>query len=288
MEYVQMERLSIKSHAELGEKWVQERIADDPSIIGLGDVIMKDKERLQPRAGRLDLLLQDVESNRRYEVEVQLGKTDESHIIRTIEYWDIERRRYPQYDHTAVIVAEEVTSRFLNVISLFNGVIPLVAVQMSAFQLGDQVSLVFTTVVDQVSLGLVDEDEEVSEVADRGYWEKRGTPATVKIADELFAILQQVDPGVELKYNKFYIGMSKDDKPHNFVVFRPRKSSTQITVRLQKSEEHEQKIEESGLDLIDYSNREHGYRIRIKTGEVKNRAEMLRDLFAQAHKELSL
>ena len=30
---------------------------------------------------------------------------DESHIIRTIEYWDIERRRYPQYEHVAVIVA---------------------------------------------------------------------------------------------------------------------------------------------------------------------------------------
>jgi hypothetical protein len=28
------------------------------------------------------------------------------------------------YEHTAVIVAEDVTSRFLNVISLFNGFIP--------------------------------------------------------------------------------------------------------------------------------------------------------------------
>jgi len=45
------------------------------------------------------------ESTRRYEVEIQLGATDESHIIRTIEYWDIERKRYPQYEHTAVIVA---------------------------------------------------------------------------------------------------------------------------------------------------------------------------------------
>jgi hypothetical protein len=63
--------------------------------------------------GRLDLLLQDVDTNRRYEVEIQLGKTDESHIIRTIEYWDIERKRYPQYDHCAVIIAEDITSRFL-------------------------------------------------------------------------------------------------------------------------------------------------------------------------------
>jgi hypothetical protein len=73
------------------EKWVQELIASDPSILGLGELVLPDKERIQPRAGRLDLLLQDPETKRRYEVEVQLGPTDEAHIIRTIEYWDIER-----------------------------------------------------------------------------------------------------------------------------------------------------------------------------------------------------
>lgn len=148
MKYEKLTKLSIRNHSELSERWVQERIAEDPSILGLGDVILKDKERIHLGAGRLDLLLQEVDGNRRYEVEVQLGKTDESHIIRTIEYWDIERKRYPQYDHTAVIVAEEITSRFLNVIGLFNGTIPLVAVQMSAVQLGSSVSLVFTTVLD--------------------------------------------------------------------------------------------------------------------------------------------
>jgi len=104
--YAKFESLSIKDHPELDERWVQDRIAEDPGILGLGDVILKDKERIQPRAGRLDLLFQDAEANHRYEVEVQLGSTDESHIIRTIEYWDIERKRYPQYEHTAVIVAE--------------------------------------------------------------------------------------------------------------------------------------------------------------------------------------
>jgi len=46
----------------LGEKWVQQQIADDPSLLGLGDLVLKDKERIQPRAGRLDLLLQDPDS----------------------------------------------------------------------------------------------------------------------------------------------------------------------------------------------------------------------------------
>jgi hypothetical protein len=90
LEYTKPEVLSLREHSSLTELWVQERIADDPSILGLGDVVLKDKERLHPRAGRLDLLLQDPDSNRRFEVEIQLGKTDESHIIRTIEYWDID------------------------------------------------------------------------------------------------------------------------------------------------------------------------------------------------------
>src|SRR5258708_17934347 len=97
--YIKTEQITLKNHPDLDERWLQDRIAEDPSILGLGDVILKDRERIQPHAGRLDLLLQDTETGRRYEVELQLGRTDETHIIRTVEYWDIERRRYPQYDH---------------------------------------------------------------------------------------------------------------------------------------------------------------------------------------------
>ena len=136
--YIRLEPISLKLHPELNELWVQERISEDPSLLGLGDLILKDKQRSQPRAGRLDLLFQDAEVNKRYEVELQLGRTDESHIMRTIEYWDIEKKRYPQYDHAAVIVAEEITSRFLNVVGLFNGFIPLIAIQMKAYRVGDK------------------------------------------------------------------------------------------------------------------------------------------------------
>ncbi len=209
MDYVKFCRISLAAHLELNERWVQDRIAEDPTILGLGDVVLKDKERIQPRAGRLDLLLQDVDSSRRYEVVVQLGNSDESHIIRTIEYWDIERKRYPQYDHTAVIVAEDITSRFLNVIGLFNGMIPLIAIQMSAFKVDDTVGLVFTTVLDQLTLGMVDEDEEVQEATDRNYWEGYGSARTVAMVNELLEIAKTFDPELELKYNKFYIGLAK-------------------------------------------------------------------------------
>lgn len=287
LRYEKITKLSLRAHPELTERWVQERIAEDPSILGLGDVILKDKERIQQGAGRLDLLLQEADANRRYEVEIQLGKTDESHIIRTIEYWDIERKRYPQYDHTAVIVAEEITSRFLNVISLFNGTIPLMAIQMSAIKLQDTASLMFTTVLDQVRFGLVDEDEEVHEATDRAYWEDRASKATVAMADELLEILKTLNPRIDLKYNKFYIGLAKDGQPDNFVIFRPQKNAIRVEPRLERTESIEAAIESAGLDVMDYDSKWGRYRIRLPKGDVNRNSDLLRTLLEAAYRESS-
>lgn len=285
MAYAKFERVVLKGHHEFSEKWVQERIAEDPSILALGDVILKDKERIQPRAGRLDLLLQDAEESTRYEVEIQLGSTDESHIIRTIEYWDIERKRYPQYDHTAVIVAEDITSRFLNVISLFNGFIPLIAIQMQALMVDDKIGLVFTKVLDQVSLGLVDEDEESSESADRIYWEKRGSAKTVAMADSLLEIAHRLDPGLELKYNKFYIGLAKNGTPRNFMVFRPLKNFLRFEPRLKKTDERQAALEAAGLDIMEYSSRWGRYRIRLTPEDLNQHKAIIEQVITEAYRE---
>ncbi len=282
MEYVIFERISLKNHPELNEQWVQERIATDPSILGLGDVVLKDKERIQPRAGRLDILLQDAELNQRYEVEIQLGSTDESHIIRTIEYWDIERKRYPQYDHVAVIVAEDITSRFLNVISLFNGMIPIMAIQMNALKLENNIGLSFTTVVNQMSYGLIEEDEEVEETTDRSYWENRGSKKTVTMADELLEIARKFDSQLELKYNKFYIGLAKQGHPQNFVIFRPKKGFMRFEPRLKNSPDIQELLEKAGLDIMDYDTRWGRYRIRLQPSDIDNNTDILTSVIEKA------
>jgi hypothetical protein len=41
-QYVKHQKLNLKSHPGLNEKWLQERIAKDPSILGLGELILKD------------------------------------------------------------------------------------------------------------------------------------------------------------------------------------------------------------------------------------------------------
>jgi hypothetical protein len=283
--YIKLERIALQQHSELDERWVQARIADDPGIIGLGDLVLKDKERIQPRAGRLDLLLQDSEGNRRYEVEIQLGPTDESHIIRCIEYWDIEKKRYPQYEHCAVLVAEEITSRFLNVISLFNGTLPLIAIQMQALKVQDDVALVFTTVMDELVRGAVDEDEEVQEVTDREYWESRGSRITLGMVDELLSMVHEFDPALELKYNKFYIGTAKEGQaPRNFVIFRPGKNTVTLSIRLKQTGEAESTLEQDGLG-VEYDKRERAYKIRLGIEELKKRNDVLRHLIGTAYRE---
>lgn len=281
--YLKLGRIFLRNHPDLDERWVQARIAEDPSILGLGDLILKDKERIQPRAGRLDLLLQDPDATHRYEVEVQLGATDESHIIRTIEYWDIERKRYPQYEHSAVLIAEDITSRFLNVVNLFNGSVPLVAIQMQAFRVdSDRITLLFTTVLDELVRGPDDGGEDGQEGSDRANWERRASKKTLAMVDQLLQIVQEFDPALELKYNKYTIGLAKDGRPHNFVVFRPRKNTVLVTIRLPQSTEIQSKLEEGGLEVHDYFKTEAGYRVRLGGDDLDQRRNVLREFIGTA------
>jgi predicted transport protein len=281
--YVESTFLELKSHPELGEKWLQKKIEERPSMLGLGDLVVRDLERRHSGAGRLDLLLGDPETGQRYEVEIQLGATDESHIIRTIEYYDIERRRYPQYEHCAVIVAENITSRFLNVIALFNGFIPIIAIQLRAVAIGDSVTLVATTVMNRMVLGT--EDEDVALPTDRAYWESHGSPATVKLADAMLDLIREVDPKVELKYNKFYIGLATDGVPDNFVQLRPRKKQLIAEFRIPRSDDVSALIESAGVDALEYDGRWGKYRLRLDAADFRERDELLRDLIRRAHAE---
>jgi hypothetical protein len=283
MDYFKLNSISLKDHPKINEKWVQKIIAEDPSILGLGDIELKDIERKQPRAGRLDFLFQD-ENNRRYCVEVQLGKTDESHIIRTIEYWDLERKRYPQYEHVAVIVAEDITSRFLNVISLFNGHIPIVAIQMSAFKINENsIGLNFVKVLDETALQTYDDDENSQTMVDRAYWENKASKYTLEIADSLLGIIQEeIDSDIRLKYNKFYIGLERMGLANNFITFKPRIDHLIVQPRLEKNDETDKLLEELGLDVLEYDQRGKCYRIRLKKEDVKEHKEEITKLFIKA------
>ena len=281
MKYSIPEIISLKNSKEFNEKWLQARIEEDPSIIGLGELDFRDTEKIQVGGGRLDTILYDPEDNRRYEVEIQLGKTDESHIIRTIEYWDLERKRNPQYEHCAVIIAEDITSRFLNVISLFNGFIPLIAIQVKAIKVQDNISLFFTKVLDEVKFELHDEDV-VSEPSDRNYWEKRASKLSLKLMDNIFKELGELVSDYKPKYNKHYIGLEINNMANNFIEFITRKSTIIMNVKLIKSEEHDELLEHSDLDTLPYDKNWKQYRLRLNNKDIPANLTIIKRLVTDA------
>ncbi|WP_180814792.1 hypothetical protein [Kocuria flava] len=253
MEYVKGTKISLKHSTSHDEAWLQTLISEDPSLLGLGDLVVKDLERKQIAGGRLDMLLADPEGEVRYEVEIQLGATDESHIIRTLEYWDVERRLRPQYEHIAVIVAEEVTSRFHNVIGLFNKAIPLIAIQITALEVEGKLTLSATKVLD-LALSATEDEEEVAPTVDRAYWLDKAGEGAVRVVENLLPVINTVGEEMQLNFTRGYIGLARAGatrvgRSRNYVQFVPGKKAVTMYVGIpDPTDELDLLVERTELD----------------------------------------
>ena len=145
--------------------------------------------------------------------------------------------------------------------------------------------MVFTKVLDELPLGLVDKDEEVSKVTDGEYWLKRGSHDTVKMADEMLENLKGFAEGFELKYNKFYIGLAKDMQPNNFAIFKPRKKDLNLVLRLPQSDDVQKLIDDSGFDDMGYDSNWGRYRFRLSKSNIKNKREILSTLMQKSFEQ---
>ena len=133
--------------------------------------------------------------------------------------------------------------------------------------------------------GLASEEEEEQEVADRAYWEKRSSKTTMCMVDEVLQLARTFDQDLSLKYNKFYISVSKGNKPFNFVIFRPRKTSLGVEPKLKKAEEIEIMLDSAGLDVLEYDTRNQRYRIHFSKNEIQMHERLLNEILSRAHRE---
>ena len=168
--------------AGFDEYWLRDQIYENPTCLGLGELESISKERIQSSGGRLDILLKNPEDDSMYEVEIMLGETDESHIIRTIEYWDNEKRRWPQRQHYAVLVAEGITRRFFNVIQLMSQTIPIIAVQVNLIESAGHKALHFSKILDTYEEP--DDGPGDGEIYNEAFWRKKA-PWTIEAARAL-------------------------------------------------------------------------------------------------------
>ena len=259
--------------AGFDEYWLQDQIFENPTCLGLGEVESIAKEKHQSSGGRLDLLLKDPEDDTMYEVEVMLGETDETHIIRTIEYWDNEKRRWPQRQHFAVLVAEHINRRFFNVIHLLSYSIPLIADQVSMLSINDQKSLYFTKVLD--TFEEIDDGTSIDQkIYSREYWTGKAK-WTVDAADQL---VHAFGDHPALNYLKHYVAITVDG--HNYMWLHKRsQGKSLLSFRMAQSLQDETA---STLDSrnITYVRRPHSFRLTVD----KEMIDRNRELFTSVAK----
>lgn len=266
------------------EKWLQDRICKQPSLLGLGNVSFVRAERTQPSGGRFDILLRSGDGNQRYEVEVQLGATNPSHIIRTIEYWDIERRRYPQFSHCGVLVAEEITGRFFNVVSLLNssGQMPLMAIKLTAIKSPcerDGVGLLFTKIL--AGTTAPDESEDEARPATEQDWNDKVGGAQMEFAEKIFSEVAGDEWEMNLTIHAISMKNKKSEKTNATFSMIPTQAHVWLRFRMEQIERWDKELQSiDGYE--DYQLPYGRYRLRTTPSNFDGQKNALIRLFQEA------
>ena len=217
------------------EYWLQDLIYESPSILGLGDLIPVSKEKKQSSGGKLDILLKNPDDNSMYEIEIMLGETDPSHIIRTIEYWDIEKRRYPQRQHFPVLVAESFNKRYFNVIQILSLHVPMIAIQADLIDVGGQKIINFTKILDIYEEQA--EDDE-SNIVNETTWSSNAN-WTLQTAKELLNILNASESKLKLNFTQSYVALITNRGNNAYWLYKRSEPKSYLGLK----EKNEEKVE---------------------------------------------
>jgi len=166
-----------------------------------------------------------------------LGETDPSHIIRAIEYWDNEKRRYPQRQHFCVLVAESFDRRYFNVIQLLSQNIPMIAIQADMIELHGQHILHFSKILDIY----VEPEEEIeaAKATEKSWREKANW--TLIASKKYFDIISNITKNISLNFTQSYISImingknaywfDKRTKPNSFFGFTVKDEEKEQAIR---------------------------------------------------------
>src|SRR5205085_9947768 len=128
----------------------------------------------------------------------------------------------------------------------------------------DAIALTFVKVLDEVTLGLVDEDEPKAEPATRESWEIKASKKTLTDTDELLKLVKEVQPKAALNYAKHYIGLEIDGASRNFVAFRPKRAHVNMEFKLpDQGEVMKGRIEAAGMTRLAHDRQFRFFRDRI-------------------------
>jgi len=112
------------------EIWLHNRLAEQPELLGLGEVKIVGQELSWPDGGNLDILATNEDTY--YSVEVQLGEVDASHSFRVFDYWARNRAARRDRAHVAVLVVEKAAGRYRPALQALAEYVPLIVIELRA------------------------------------------------------------------------------------------------------------------------------------------------------------
>jgi len=102
------------------------------------------------------------------------------------------------------------------------------------------------------------------------------------LVDRLLQMINSFAPGLEPKYNKFYVGLAKQGRTNNFAIFKPRKRYVLAEIRVPQSDAIREKLEGAGLEVLDYAKRSGRYRMRLTGPDLDANGDLLTSLMQGA------
>jgi hypothetical protein len=257
------------------EYWLQDIIYENPKVLGLGNLVPLNKEKKQSSGGKLDILLKDPEQNSMYEVEIMLGETDPSHIIRSIEYWDNEKRKYPQRQHFCVLVAESFDRRYFNVIQLMSLNIPMIAIQADLLEVNGEKILNFTKIID-IYIEPEEYEEDVK-VVNEATWTNDASWVTEN-TKELIELFKEEGDKINIRFTQSYVSINIEGKNAYWLNKRMKPTSALFfSVKDEEKAESIKKLLENAEFSFTY-NRYKEFMLNIDTKIIKANSKLLKEI----------
>ena len=129
---------------------------------------------------------------------------------------------------------------------MFNNNIPLIALKLTAAEIGDDISLTFVKILDEILPG--DNPAIAVEKADEGYWQERASKETVDLTKQCLALMHTFNNSLRLNFNKHYVGLGDEYRSNNFIIFRPKVGFLRVEVRFDDLAGLKKMLEEKGLE----------------------------------------
>ena len=181
-----------------------------------------------------------------------------------------------------MLIAEDVAARFLNVISLFSGTVPFVAIRVNGLMVEGKLVLNFAKVLDSRALRK-DETTELKEraVTDRSFWISKASPSTVELAEKCVSIINQVaQANRKPTYTRYYIGLNDGVRAGNFVTFRPKRSFLNLQFEaLSPREPWLKRLQDCGLDS---DMKDEDLRVTLTPKDFEDNKGLLTELLQEA------